>query len=58
MTNDDRPYGKAQNTRTFEATLSDGSQTDVEARWDYDAKFYVGREDRESLYFNEDGSQI
>jgi len=32
MSNDDRPYGKAQNTRTFEARLDDGTQTDVEAR--------------------------
>lgn len=54
----ERPYGKAQHTRTFEATLSDGTQTDVEARWDYDAEFYVGREQGQSVYFKSNGEQI
>lgn len=54
----ERPFGKAQNTRTFEARLDDGTQTDVQARWDYDAEFYVGRHEQQSLYFDEDGEQV
>ena len=45
-------------TREFEARLSDGSTETVETKWCNDARWYKGRVDGESVYFEQDGTQV
>jgi len=45
-------------TRTFEARLSDGSTENVEVKWCNDARWYKGRVDQQSVYFERDGTQV
>jgi len=45
-------------TRTFEARLPNGDTERVEVEWCSDARWYKGRVDGESVYFERDGTQV
>lgn len=45
-------------TRIFEARLSDGETTEVEAKWCNDARWFKARVDQQSVYFEQDGTQV
>jgi len=45
-------------TQTFTARLPDGSTHEIEARWCPKAKWFVGRYNGGSFYFEPDGTQV
>lgn len=45
-------------TRAFEARLPDGSTTEIEAKWCDKARWYVGRHDGGTFYFETGGEQV
>ena len=45
-------------TQTFEARLPNGDTVDVECKWCNDARWFKGRVDGISVYFERDGTQV